>query len=156
LREFFNRVTSKMESKHAAPAPPPAMSWWSVGKHLIIKPFLYASFYSASAAALSLALISAPQLAAAPTAAKAGILLANSGTAFAVGSVHGSFNGVHKLLIQERALARLLPLEGLGKVFEFFNIKDMKALDMEVALSLSPTLAAVLTPCRHRKPSQRS
>lgn len=105
------------------------MNMRSVAKHLVLKPFVYATVYSATTAALSLALFSAPQLAAAPVAAKGIAILANSCTAFGVGSAHGSFNGAHRLLIQERALVRLLPL---GQIFDFLKSKDTKPFNMEV------------------------
>jgi hypothetical protein len=130
-RAFFNRPSK--------PAPAaPDMNMWSVAKHLVLKPFVYATVYSATTAALSLALFSAPQLAAAPVAAKGIALLANSCTAFGVGSAHGSFNGAHRLLIQERALVRLLPL---GQIFDFLKSKDTKPLNMEVCYSFAATSA---------------
>jgi hypothetical protein len=102
---------------------------WSFGKHLIFKPFIYASFYSAFTAAVSLAVFSAPQLAAAPIFVKVLTVVANSSVAFGVGSAHGALNGAHRLLVDDQALVRLLPV---GKVFDFLKSKDTKPLDMEV------------------------
>ncbi len=102
---------------------------WSVAKNLVVRPVVSAAVYSASAAAVSLALLSAPQLTAAPAFAKAVSVFAISGTAFGVGTAHGSFNGLHRLLIDDRALVQLLPVRQL---FEFFKGKDVQPLDMEV------------------------
>jgi hypothetical protein len=154
LRRFFNRV-----SEPAPAVPVPGISMWSVGKQLIIKPFIYASLYSASTAALTLVLLSAPQLAAAPPLAQAALILANSAAAFAVGSAHGSFNGVHRLLVRERALVRLLPL---GQVFDFLKSKDTQPLNMEVppasACSRPLTMHTIIhtSTFRRPKPSQPS
>ncbi len=141
LRRFFKRV-----SEPAAAVPVPGTSAWSVGKQLIIKPFVYASLYSTSSAAITLALLSAPQLAAAPSPAQAALLLVNTASAFAVGSAHGSFNGVHRLLVQERVLVRLLPM---GQVFDFLKSKNTQPLDMEVPPphAVSPAPAAAHSPC---------
>lgn len=113
-------------------APNYVSAMWSVVKNLLIKPAAYASVYSASAAAVSLAALSAPQFAAVPALAKAVSVFAISSTSFGVGSAHGSFAGLHRLLIDDRALLQLLPT---SKLFDFFKGRDVKRLDMEVSTS---------------------
>jgi hypothetical protein len=131
LRRNFARLGQlafRRPSSSSTPASKPSM--WSIGKYFIVKPFVYASVYSASTAAVSLALLSAPQLAAAPLVAKAAVVLANSSAAFGVGSAHGSLNGAHQLLVNDRVLAALLPM---GQVFDFLKSKSTKRLDMEAS-----------------------
>ena len=136
FRGFFNRTSGSISATSVS-----GINIWSFGKHFIITPFVYASIYSASTAALSLALFSATQLAAAPTFAKGIALLASGGTAFGVGFVHGFINGGHRLFIQERALVRLIPL---GLIFDFLKSKDTKPLDMEVT-DITLVFAAALS-----------
>jgi hypothetical protein len=125
FRGFFNRTSGSISATSGS-----SFNIWSFSKHFIVTPFVYASIYSASTAALSLALFSATQLAAAPAFAKGIALLASGGTAFGVGWGHGFINGTHRLFIQERALVQLFPL---GQIFDFLKSKDTKPLDMEVS-----------------------
>ena len=145
MRSALRRSVARLSSWASSSPPPPrkqvpSLSWMTVGKYFIIKPFVYASIYSASTAAATLALLSAPQFAAAPAFAKLCVCLVNCSTSFGVGSAHGSFNGAHRLLIHDRLLVRALPL---GKIFDFLKSKDPKPLDMEV--SASAHTAALLT-----------